>query len=68
MFANLIPKGKEAEYFSMYEISERGTSWLGPFIFGITLQLSGSYRLSILSLILFFIIGFILLIRLKTNK
>jgi UMF1 family MFS transporter len=68
MFANLIPKGKEAEYFSMYEISERGTSWLGPFIFGITLQLSVSYRLSILSLILFFIIGFILLIRLKTNK
>jgi len=68
MFSNLLPKGKEAEYFSLYEISERGTSWLGPFIFGITLQFSGSYRHAIFSLILFFIIGFILLIKLKTNK
>ena len=26
----MIPEGQEAEYFSLYEISERGTSWLGP--------------------------------------
>ncbi|NLO19433.1 MAG: MFS transporter [Ignavibacteria bacterium] len=68
LFANLIPKGKEAEYFSMYEISERGTSWLGPFVFGLTLQFTGSYRFAILSLILFFIIGFLLLFKLKAEK
>jgi UMF1 family MFS transporter len=30
LFAQMIPKGKEAEYYSFYEISERGTSWIGP--------------------------------------
>ena len=37
--------GKEAEYFGFYEISDRGTSWLGPLAFGLTYQLTGSYRL-----------------------
>jgi hypothetical protein len=27
LFAQMIPKNKEAEFFSIYEISERGTSW-----------------------------------------
>ena len=31
LFSQLIPVGKEAEYFGFYEISDRGTSWLGPF-------------------------------------
>src|SRR5688572_31106660 len=44
LFSHMIPHGQEAEYFSLYEISERGTSWLGPLIFGLTLQLTGSYR------------------------
>ena len=30
LFSQLIPPGKEAEYFGFYEISDRGTSWLGP--------------------------------------
>ena len=30
LFSQLIPAGKEAEYFGFYEISDRGTSWLGP--------------------------------------
>ena len=30
LFAQMIPNGKEAEFFSFYEISERGTSWIGP--------------------------------------
>jgi UMF1 family MFS transporter len=31
----MIPKGQEAQYFSLYEVSDRGTSWLGPFLFGL---------------------------------
>ena len=30
LFSQLIPAGKEAEYYGFYEISDRGTSWLGP--------------------------------------
>lgn len=60
-FSVLIPKNCEAEYFSLYEISEKGTSWIGPAIFGLVLQFSRSYKFAILSLILFFVTGFFLL-------
>lgn len=62
VYARLIPKGYEAKYFSFYEITDRGTSWAGTLLFGLVLELSKSYRFAILSLILFFLIGFILLI------
>jgi len=59
LFAQMIPAGKEAEFFSIYEISERGTSWLGPFLFGFVNQMFGSLRPAILSLIFFFVVGLI---------
>ena len=61
LFSHMIPTGQEAAYFSLYEISERGTSWLGPLVFGLTLQLTGSYRSALISLIVFFVAGFALL-------
>ncbi len=61
LFAQMIPRGKEAEFFSFYEISERGTSWIGPLVFGLANQLFGDLRIAILSLIFFFIAGLILL-------
>ena len=68
IFAGLIPVGKESEYFSLYEVSEKGTSWIGTMIFGLTLQFSGSYRLAVLSLSVFFILGFVILYRVKTSN
>ena len=61
VFSTMIPKGQEAEYFSLYEISERGTSWIGPLVFGLALQMTGSYRIGILSVVIFFIAGLVLL-------
>ncbi len=61
LFAQMIPPGKEAEFFSFYEVSERGTSWTGPLIFGLVNQWFGSLRPAILSLIFFFVVGLILL-------
>jgi UMF1 family MFS transporter len=61
LFAQMVPTGKEAEFFSFYEISERGTSWIGPMLFGVVNQLFGSLRPAILSLIFFFVMGLILL-------
>ena len=61
LFSQLIPAGKEAEYYGFYEISDRGTSWLGPLAFGLTYQLTGSYRLAIVSLVVFFVGGFLAL-------
>ena len=61
LFSLMIPKGQETEYFSLYEISERGTSWMGPLVFGLAIQWTGSYRLAVLSVGIFFIAGLILL-------
>jgi UMF1 family MFS transporter len=58
LFSQLIPEGKEAEYFGIYEISDRGTSWLGPLLFGLAFQQTGSYRAAIISLLVFFVVGF----------
>jgi UMF1 family MFS transporter len=63
LFSHLVPPGKEAEYFAAYEMSDRGMSWLGPLVFGITYQVTGSYRDAIISLVAFFVIGFALLAR-----
>jgi MFS-type transporter involved in bile tolerance (Atg22 family) len=68
LFSQLIPKGKEAEYYGFYEISDRGTSWLGPLAFGLTYQLTGSYRLAIVSLVIFFVGGFIALALLPMRR
>ncbi|HVF25135.1 MAG TPA: MFS transporter [Anaerolineales bacterium] len=61
LFAQMIPKGKEAEFFSFYEVSERGTSWTGPLLFGLANQIFGSLRYGILALIFYFIAGLIIL-------
>lgn len=68
LFSHLVPPGKEAEYFSAYEVSDRGMSWLGPLLFGLTYQLTGSYRDAIISLVAFFVIGFALLARVPVRR
>lgn len=60
-YSRMIPAGQESEYFSVYEVGDRGTSWLGPLLFGLVLQWSGSYRLAILSVGVFFVAGLALL-------
>ncbi|MBC9718512.1 MFS transporter [Streptomyces sp. TRM66268-LWL] len=68
LFSHLVPRGKEAEYFSAYEMSDRGVSWLGPLIFGLTYQATGSYRDAIVSLVVFFALGFLLLARVPVRR
>jgi UMF1 family MFS transporter len=67
-FSLLIPRGKEAEYFSFYHAMDRGTSWFGTATFGIVLALTDSYRPAIFALIAFFVIGGLLLTRVDTER
>jgi UMF1 family MFS transporter len=67
-FSLLIPRGREAEYFALYQAGERGTSWLGFAIFGLMHQLTDSYRPAIFALIVFFVIGFVLLLRVDPER
>jgi UMF1 family MFS transporter len=63
LFSQMIPRDKEAQYFGVFEIANRGTAWVGTAVFGIGIALTGSYRTSILVLVVFFILGGLLLWR-----
>jgi len=68
LFSQMIPAGREASFFGLYEITERGTSWIGPFMFAVVVGATGSYRQAILSLIVLFIAGTILLLLTDTDR
>ncbi len=68
LFSRMIPAGREASFFGLYETSERGTSWIGPLIFGIVVASTGSYRQAILSLIVLFLAGIAILALTDTDR
>ncbi|WP_084468325.1 MFS transporter [Actinokineospora inagensis] len=61
LFSHMVPKGKEAQYFSVYQTGEEATSWLGPLLFAIMASTTGSYRYAIISLVVFFAVGLVLM-------
>ncbi|MGW5263733.1 MFS transporter [Microbispora sp. NPDC004025] len=61
LYSLVIPPGREAEYFSLYQISDKGSAFLGSLVLTLALQLTDSYRTAIVSLVVFFVIGFVLL-------
>jgi MFS transporter, UMF1 family len=67
-FSLLIPRGREAEYFSLYQAGERGTSWLGTLVFGLVHQVTGSYRPALVALAGFFVVGLLLLLRVDPHR
>ena len=68
LFSQMIPAGREASFFGLYEISERGTSWIGPLIFGFVVGITNSYRQAILSLIVLFLVGMVVLFFTDTDQ
>jgi len=68
MYSQLIPRGREAEFFSLYQAMERGTSWFGTLVFGLVHQVTGSYRWAIIALIVFFVVGGLLLSRVRMRE
>ena len=61
LISRLIPPSKSAEFFSFFSVFEKFASILGPLVFGWVSLIMGASRLSIVSLIIFFIIGMFLL-------
>lgn len=68
IYGKMIPARKNAEFFGFYGISSKFSAILGPFVFGLTGQLTGSSRLGIFSVVFFFIIGIWLLFRVNIEK
>ena len=67
-FSSLIPEGKHAEFFGFYAISAKFASVFGPLVFAVIVDITGSARLSILALTLFFISGMLLLTQVKAGS
>jgi len=62
LFSKMIPKGYEAEMFTLYHLTQRGTAWIGPLVYGIiTSRLNNNPRPGFLYLLIFLTVGFILL-------
>jgi UMF1 family MFS transporter len=68
LYSQMIPVGRESAFFGLYEISEKGTSWMGNLVFGIVVASTGSYRQAILAIIVFFFVGSILLLFTDTKR
>ncbi|SFA81046.1 MFS transporter, UMF1 family [Lentibacillus halodurans] len=61
IYGRMVPANKKAEFFGFYGISSKFAAVFGPFLFGLVGQLTGSSRMGMISLIVFFIAGIILL-------
>lgn len=67
LFSAMVPDGRQASFFGFYELAERGTAWIGTLVFAVVLDLTGSYRGALLSLLVLFVSGGFLLARTDTD-
>ena len=68
LYSQMIPVGRESSFFGLYEISEKGTSWMGQLMFTVIVGATGSFRHAILGLIFFFVAGSVVLLFTDTKK
>ncbi len=68
LFGSMLPRSKTAEFFGFYGMSSKFAGIAGPLVFAVVSQASGSSRLSIISLVTFFIIGALILSRVDVQK
>ncbi|MBN2830339.1 MAG: MFS transporter, partial [Candidatus Cloacimonetes bacterium] len=68
MLSCLTPRSKQAEFFGFYSIAGRISSIIGPLLFGEMKRVTGDIRYSILSVLVFFVAGFIVLQSVRVNE
>jgi MFS transporter, UMF1 family len=68
MFASMIPPHKSGEFFGFYSVFEKFAGIFGPLLFLVMIQVTGSSRNAILSIVAFFIVGAFLLARVDVDE
>jgi len=63
VFSQAAPADRQAAWFSLYQATQQGTSWLATLVFGLVHQLTGSYRPALGALLAFFVAATVLLLR-----
>lgn len=69
LMSNLIPRGREGEFFGFYSLCGKSSAVLGPLVFGgIASATGGNLRLAALSVLIFFVVGGVLMLPLRLDK
>ena len=68
LFARMIPRHKSSEYFGFFSIFEKFSGIAGPLVFAASVTLFGNSRAAVLSIILFFILGALVLTRVNVGE
>jgi UMF1 family MFS transporter len=68
LFASMIPPHKSGEFFGFYSVFDKFAGVLGPLFFTIAISATGSSRNAILSIIAFFIVGGLVLMRVDVRQ
>jgi len=68
LFASMVPPQRSAEFFGFYAISSKFASIFGPLVFALLITLTGSNRIAIIALAIFFIAGMFLLQRVNVAE
>lgn len=68
LFSRMLPKSQSAEFFSFFGVSEKVAGMVGPLVFGLATQWLGGGRVGIISLVIFFILGGLLLTRVNERE
>jgi len=68
LIGQLMPKSKSAEFYGFFSVSEKFNTVIGPLLFSIINQLTGNSRLAIISLVVFFLAGILLLSKVNIEK
>ena len=68
LFSSMTPATRQASFFGFYELAERGTAWVGTLVFAVVLDVTGSYRSALLSLLVLFVAGGLLLATTDTDR
>ena len=67
-FARLIPAEKSAEYFGFYNMLGKFSAILGPILAGVVALTFDSQRIGILSILILFITGFFILLKVEQEQ
>ncbi|MCJ7696209.1 MAG: MFS transporter, partial [Anaerolineaceae bacterium] len=68
LVGSLMPKSKSAEFYGFFSVSEKFNTVIGPLLFSIVNQLTDNSKLAIISLVLFFVGGIIMLTKVNIKR
>ena len=67
LYMDMVPKSQEARFFSLYEVTDKGSSWIGPLLAGLIANL-GTMRYGIIVVLVNVLIGWFFLRRVRHQE